>query len=122
MIKILQRKFFSDHQIDYVVNFAAESHVDRSIENPQLFLQVNILGTQNLLDTARKFWTIGKDENNYPIWREGVKFLQVSTDEVYGSLGEDGYFTEETPLDPRSPYSAAKNRWRPDCKSLWRNL
>ncbi|SBW08394.1 dTDP-glucose 4,6-dehydratase [uncultured Dysgonomonas sp.] len=106
--KNITEKVFSDHQIDYVVNFAAESHVDRSIENPQLFLQVNILGTQNLLDTARKFWTIGKDENNYPIWREGVKFLQVSTDEVYGSLGEEGYFSEETPLDPRSPYSAAK--------------
>lgn len=106
--KNITEKVFSDHQIDYVVNFAAESHVDRSIENPQLFLQVNILGTQNLLDTARKFWTIGKDENNYPLWREGVKFLQVSTDEVYGSLGEEGYFTEETPLDPRSPYSAAK--------------
>lgn len=106
--KNITEKVFSDHQIDYVVNFAAESHVDRSIENPQLFLQVNILGTQNLLDTARKFWTIGKDENNYPIWREGVKFLQVSTDEVYGSLGEEGYFTEETSLDPRSPYSAAK--------------
>jgi dTDP-glucose 4,6-dehydratase len=101
-------KVFSEHRIDYVVNFAAESHVDRSIENPQLFLQVNILGTQNLLDTAKKFWTVGKDENNYPIWREGVKFLQVSTDEVYGSLGEEGYFTENTPLDPRSPYSAAK--------------
>lgn len=106
--KNITEKVFSDHQIDFVVNFAAESHVDRSIENPQLFLQVNILGTQNLLDTARKFWTIGKDENNYPIWREGVKFLQVSTDEVYGSLGEEGYFTEETLLDPRSPYSAAK--------------
>lgn len=99
---------FSDYNIDYVVNFAAESHVDRSIENPQLFLQVNVLGTQNLLDTAKKFWTNGKDENNYPIWRKDVKFLQVSTDEVYGSLGDDGYFTETTPLDPRSPYSAGK--------------
>lgn len=106
--RAITEKVFSEHQIDYVVNFAAESHVDRSIENPQLFLQVNILGTQNLLDTAKKFWTIGKDDNNYPIWREGVKFLQVSTDEVYGSLGEEGYFTETTPLDPRSPYSAAK--------------
>lgn len=104
----ITEKIFTDHKIDYVVNFAAESHVDRSIENPQLFLQVNILGTQNLLDTARKFWTEGKDENNYPIWCEGVKFLQVSTDEVYGSLGDEGYFTETTPLDPRSPYSAAK--------------
>ena len=101
-------KIFEDYPIDYVVNFAAESHVDRSIENPQLFLQTNILGTQNLLDNARKHWTIEKDENGYPIYREGVKYLQVSTDEVYGSLGETGYFTEKTPLDPRSPYSASK--------------
>ncbi|GHT72426.1 dTDP-glucose 4,6-dehydratase [Bacteroidia bacterium] len=101
-------QLFTDYPIDYVVNFAAESHVDRSIENPQLFLQTNILGTQNLLDNARKHWTIGKDENGYPIYREGVKYLQVSTDEVYGSLGETGYFTEKTPLDPRSPYSASK--------------
>ncbi|WP_029904086.1 dTDP-glucose 4,6-dehydratase [Prevotella sp. 10(H)] len=104
----MTEKVFSDYEIEYVVNFAAESHVDRSIENPQLFLQVNVLGTQNLLDTAKKYWTTGKDENNYPIWREGVKYLQVSTDEVYGSLGEEGFFTETTPLDPRSPYSAAK--------------
>jgi dTDP-glucose 4,6-dehydratase len=101
-------EIFEKYPIDYVVNFAAESHVDRSIENPQLFLQTNILGTQNLLDTAKKFWTIGKDGNGYPVYREGVKYLQVSTDEVYGSLGETGYFTEKTPLDPRSPYSASK--------------
>jgi dTDP-glucose 4,6-dehydratase len=99
---------FDKYPIDFLVNFAAESHVDRSIENPQLFLQTNVLGTQNLLDTAKKYWTIGKDENGYPIYREGVKYLQVSTDEVYGSLGETGYFTETTPLDPRSPYSASK--------------
>lgn len=102
------KKIFEDFDIQYVINFAAESHVDRSIENPQLFLEVNILGTQNLLNTAKKYWTVGTDENNYPIWKDGVKFLQVSTDEVYGSLGEEGFFTEETPLDPRSPYSAAK--------------
>jgi len=101
-------KIFKDYAIDYVVNFAAESHVDRSIENPQLFLQTNILGTQNLLDNAKKHWTIGKDENGYPIYKDGVKYLQVSTDEVYGSLGDEGYFTEKTPLDPRSPYSASK--------------
>ena len=99
---------FEKYPIDLVVNFAAESHVDRSIENPQLFLQTNILGTQNLLETAKKFWTVGKDEKGYPIYRKGVKYLQVSTDEVYGSLGETGYFTEKTPLDPRSPYSASK--------------
>ena len=101
-------KIFEDYPINNVVNFAAESHVDRSIENPQLFLQTNILGTQNLLDTAKKHWTIGKDESGYPVYKEGVKYLQVSTDEVYGSLGETGYFTEKTPLDPRSPYSASK--------------
>jgi dTDP-glucose 4,6-dehydratase len=86
-------KIFSDG-IDYVVNFAAESHVDRSIEDPAIFLKTNILGTQVLLDAAKKY---------------GVKkFLQVSTDEVYGSLGETGYFTEQTPLSPNSPYSASK--------------
>lgn len=90
------------------MNFAAESHVDRSIENPQLFLQTNILGTQNLLDAARRAWVTGKDENGYPTWRKGVRFHQVSTDEVYGSLGAEGYFTEETPLCPHSPYSASK--------------
>ena len=101
-------QIFETYDIDHVVNFAAESHVDRSIENPQLFLEVNILGTQNMLNTAKKYWTTGKDENNYPIWKEGVKYLQVSTDEVYGSLDDEGFFTEETPLDPRSPYSASK--------------
>lgn len=99
---------FAQYQFDYVVNFAAESHVDRSIENPQLFLKVNILGTQNLLDAARKAWVTGKDAHGYPTWREGVRFHQVSTDEVYGSLGAEGYFCETTPLDPRSPYSASK--------------
>ena len=99
---------FETYGFDYVVNFAAESHVDRSIENPQLFLVTNILGTQNLLDVARRHWVTGKDEAGYPAWREGVRFHQVSTDEVYGSLGAEGYFTETTPLDPRSPYSASK--------------
>lgn len=102
------KSIFEKRPIDFAVNFAAESHVDRSIENPQLFLQTNILGTQNLLDSAKKFWTVGKDEKGYPLYREGVKYLQVSTDEVYGSLGETGYFTEKTPLDPRSPYAASK--------------
>ena len=91
-----------------VVNFAAESHVDRSIENPQLFLITNILGTQNLLDCARRAWVMGKDEQGYPTWRKGVRYHQVSTDEVYGSLGAEGYFTEATPLCPHSPYSASK--------------
>lgn len=106
--RTLARQLFKEYAFDYVVNFAAESHVDRSIENPQLFLETNILGTQNLLDAAREAWVTGKDETGYPTWREGVRFHQVSTDEVYGSLGATGYFTEETPLDPHSPYSASK--------------
>ena len=105
----LADQLFADYKFDYIVNFAAESHVDRSIENPQLFLQTNILGTQNLLDAARRAWVTGKDENGYPTWRKGVRFHQVSTDEVYGSLGAEGYFTEENPLCPHSPYSASKN-------------
>lgn len=99
---------FAVNDIDYVVNFAAESHVDRSIENPQLFLETNILGTQNLLDAARHAWVTGKDENGYPTWKPGKRYHQVSTDEVYGSLGAEGFFTENTPLCPHSPYSSSK--------------
>ena len=104
----LADRLFAEYKFDYVVNFAAESHVDRSIENPQLFLQTNILGTQNLLDAARRAWVTGKDEHGYPTWRKDVRYHQVSTDEVYGSLGAEGFFTEETPLCPHSPYSASK--------------
>lgn len=106
--RALVDRLFVEYRFDMVVNFAAESHVDRSIENPQLFLQTNILGTQNLMDCARSAWVSGKDSNGYPTWRAGVRFHQVSTDEVYGALGEEGYFTEETPLCPHSPYSASK--------------
>ena len=104
----LADRLFSEYDIDYVVNFAAESHVDRSIEDPQLFLSVNILGTQNLLDAARRAWVTGRDSKGYPAWKPGKRFHQVATDEVYGSLGAEGYFTEETPLCPHSPYSASK--------------
>ena len=104
----LADQLFAEYKFDYIVNFAAESHVDRSIENPQLFLQTNILGTQNLLDAARRAWVTGKDENGYPTWRKDVRYHQVSTDEVYGSLGAEGFFTETTPLCPHSPYSASK--------------
>ena len=90
--KILVDNLMKD--VDYVVNFAAESHVDRSIKDPEIFIKSNILGTQNLLNAAKKY--------------NIKKFLQVSTDEVYGSLGKTGYFTEETPLQPNSPYSATK--------------
>ncbi|GHT36615.1 dTDP-glucose 4,6-dehydratase [Bacteroidia bacterium] len=106
--RALVNSLFDKYGFQYVVNFAAESHVDRSIDDPQLFLITNILGTQNLLDAARRAWVTGKDEAGYPTWKEGLRFHQVSTDEVYGSLGAEGYFRETTPLDPRSPYSASK--------------
>lgn len=84
--------------LDFVVNFAAESHVDRSISGPEIFTDTNVIGTQVLLEAVRKYWS--KNSAN--------RFLQVSTDEVYGSLGAEGYFTENTPLAPNSPYSASK--------------
>lgn len=96
-------EIFKKHEIDYVVNFAAESHVDRSIANPEIFVETNVLGTVNMLQCAKVAWQTGDDT-----YKEGVKYLQVSTDEVYGSLGETGYFMETTPLDPHSPYSASK--------------
>jgi len=96
------KTLFETYNIDYVVNFAAESHVDRSIENPSVFIQTNILGTQTLLDVAKKHWEI---ENGF---KKDKKFLQISTDEVYGSLGPEGYFSEHTPISPHSPYSASK--------------
>jgi len=101
-------KLFEKFQFDYVINFAAESHVDNSIKNPGIFVKTNIMGTQVLLDASKSIWTIGKDEFGYPKYREGVKYLQVSTDEVYGALGKTGMFTETTPLAPNSPYSASK--------------
>lgn len=104
----LVNKLFDDYDFDAVVNFAAESHVDRSIEDPEIFVRTNVLGTQNLLEAAKKHWVTGKDEDGYPTWRDGVKYLQVSTDEVYGALGKEGMFTETTPIAPNSPYSASK--------------
>ena len=89
---------FEKHQPELVVHFAAESHVDRSILGPAEFVQANVIGTFNLLEACRKYW------DDY----KGKKFIQVSTDEVYGSLPETGYFTEKTAYDPSSPYSASK--------------
>jgi len=92
------RTIFKKHQISDVIHLAAESHVDRSIEGPMDFVMTNVVGTVNLLQAAKDNW--GKEE--------GHVFHHVSTDEVYGSLGDEGLFTEETPYDPRSPYSASK--------------
>ncbi|MDY0235306.1 MAG: dTDP-glucose 4,6-dehydratase [Gudongella sp.] len=101
-------KIFKNQNIDYVVNFAAESHVDRSIEDPEVFLTTNIIGTQVLLDTAKKYWKVNPNDKYCKEYKLGVKFLQVSTDEVYGALGETGMFAETMPLMPNSPYSASK--------------
>jgi len=97
--KTLVGRLFETYQIDAVVHLAAESHVDRSIEGPEAFIQTNVVGTFTLLEAARKAW--GDNFND-------KLFHHVSTDEVFGSLGEKGYFTEDTPYDPRSPYSASK--------------
>ncbi|PQQ67148.1 dTDP-glucose 4,6-dehydratase [Acetivibrio saccincola] len=101
-------EIFFTYEIDTVVNFAAESHVDRSIEEPEVFLTTNVIGTQVLLDTAKKHWKINPDDKYCRKYKEGVKFLQISTDEVYGELGKTGLFVETMPLLPNSPYSASK--------------
>lgn len=101
--KAAMEALFRKYDFDYVINFAAESHVDRSISDPEIFVKTNVLGTVNLLNCAKQAWQTGDDQ-----FRAGCKYLQVSTDEVYGSLGAEGYFMETTPLDPHSPYSSSK--------------
>jgi len=93
------KKIFEEHSVDSVIHLAAESHVDRSISDPLSFVQTNVMGTANLLSIAKEVWGDDKD---------GKLFYHISTDEVYGSLGQEGFFTEETAYDPRSPYSASK--------------
>ena len=100
--KELVSSIFEKYDINYVVHFAAESHVDRSIIDPEIFTKTNVLGTVNMLNCAKNAW---EAENGF---KEGVKFLHISTDEVYGSLGSEGLFRETTPLDPHSPYSSSK--------------
>ncbi len=92
-------RLFEEHKFDGVIHLAAESHVDRSIANPTAFVVTNVLGTVNLLNAAKASW-----QSDYV----GKRFYHISTDEVYGSLGKEGMFTEETPYDPHSPYSASK--------------
>jgi len=100
------QKVFNEHNINGVIHFAAESHVDNSISGPEAFIDTNIKGTFNLLETARNFWM--ESANNYKKGFEDAVFHHISTDEVYGSLGETGLFREDTPYAPNSPYSAAK--------------
>ena len=97
----LLQKLFKENKFGSVVHFAAESHVDRSIHGPEAFLEANVEGTFRLLEAAGKYWETSEKP-------EVFRFLHVSTDEVYGSLGAEGYFTEKTPYDPSSPYSASK--------------
>ena len=106
--KTLVEKLFAEYDFDTVVHFAAESHVDRSILEPEVFLTTNIIGTQTLLDAAKRHWNLDPDNKHSREYRPGVRYLQVSTDEVYGALGKTGMFTETTPLAPNSPYSASK--------------
>ena len=96
-------RIFKQYDIDTVVHFAAESHVDRSILGPEAFVKTNVMGTFTMLDVARNYWK--KEDGSI---RDDVLFHHISTDEVYGSLGETGYFREDTPYDPRSPYSSSK--------------
>lgn len=104
----LLRSLFEKYNFDTVIHFAAESHVDRSIVDPGIFLSTNVQGTQALLDTAKAHWKLKPDDKYSREYRAGVHYLQVSTDEVYGALEKTGMFTEETPLAPNSPYSASK--------------
>jgi len=101
--RALVAKLLSEHHVDAVVNFAAESHVDRSIDGPAAFIETNVVGTLGLLESTRDYWRGLHDSA-----KEAFRFLHVSTDEVYGSLGDKGYFTEESPYAPNSPYSASK--------------
>lgn len=99
----LIRKLLKEHEFDAVVHFAAESHVDRSIEGPEVFVQTNVYGTFSLLEETRLYWQqLGEEQ------KAKFRFLHISTDEVYGTLGETGLFSEETPYAPNSPYSASK--------------
>ena len=102
--KELVTALFEKYDFDCVINFAAESHVDRSIANPEIFVQTNVMGTVNLLQRAKEAWYQPETKR----WKAGKKYLQVSTDEVYGALGAEGYFMETTPINPHSPYSASK--------------
>ncbi len=96
-------RLFQEFQPDAIMHLAAESHVDRSIDDPLCFVRTNVLGTANLLQCALEYWRALSDER-----KAAFRFQHISTDEVYGSLGPEGYFTEQTPYDPKSPYSASK--------------
>ena len=99
---------FLTHQIDWVINFAAETHVDRSIDEPEIFFATNVIGTQVLLDVAKRSWKVNGKDKYCKAFRQGVKFLQISTDEVYGASANEETFVESMPLLPNNPYAASK--------------
>ena len=101
-------EIFRAYDIQTVINFAAESHVDRSIEGPAIFFKTNVLGTETLLEEAKRYWKVNPLDKSCMQYKKGTRFIQISTDEVYGTLGKEGYFTEKTNLAPNSPYSASK--------------
>lgn len=101
--KELLKKTMQKYSVDTIIHFAAESHVDRSINSAKEFAETNIMGTLSILEACKECWTDINDS-----YKDEYRYLQVSTDEVYGSLGKDGFFTENTPINPRSPYSASK--------------
>ena len=101
---VLVKSLIDQYDPDYIINFAAESHVDRSIANPEIFVTTNVMGTVNLLQRAKEAWY----DAGQKTWKTGKKYVQVSTDEVYGALGAEGFFTETTPINPHSPYSSSK--------------
>ena len=100
----LVKKLIAEYDPDYIINFAAESHVDRSIANPEIFVTTNVMGTVNLLQRAKDAWY----DAGQKTWKSGKKYVQVSTDEVYGALGATGFFMETTPINPHNPYSSSK--------------
>ena len=106
--KNLVEDLFHQYEIRQVIHFAAESHVDRSIDGPEVFVTTNVLGTQVLLDVALHSWKKDPWDKYSMDFKNGVKFLQISTDEVYGALGDTGSFCENSPLMPNSPYAASK--------------
>jgi len=96
------------YSISCIVNFAAESHVDNSIKDSEIFVKTNIVGTYTLIQAAKEYWQVSNDENGYPLYRDGTKFIQISTDEVYGSIEDGSFATEKSSLSPSNPYSSTK--------------
>ena len=106
--EILLKDIFKKYDIDTVINFAAESHVDRSLTNSNVFYMTNVIGTQMLLNTCLNYWKVDKNDKLSREFKKGSKYLQISTDEVYGAAKENEQFNESSALSPNNPYAASK--------------